>query len=203
MPVAKRMPRAGRESVMRERQARSRLAVAVAIAAMCFVAADWPCFRGPKSSGASDDVAGPTRWTATDAVLWKTALPGFGASSPITWQGRVFVTSYNGYGLDEDHPGGQEDLRIQLTALNLSDGSVAWGGRSSRRSPSRTTADSWRFTDTLRARRPPTASGSTWPLAGPGCWPSRWRAGRSGGQASVRADTNGARPRRSCSTAIW
>ncbi len=99
----------------------------VTIAAMCFLAADWPCFRGPKSSGASDDAAGPTRWTATDVVLWKTALPGFGASSPITWDGKVFVTSYNGYGLDEDNPGRQEDLRMHLTSLNLSDGSVALG----------------------------------------------------------------------------
>ena len=126
MPVAKETARAGRERVLRGRHGSSSLAMAVAIATMCFLAADWPCFRGPKSSGESDDAAGPTRWTATDVVLWKTALPGFGASSPITWDGKIFVTSYNGYGLDEDNPGRREDLRVHLTSLNLSDGSVAW-----------------------------------------------------------------------------
>ena len=119
MPVAKETARAGRERVLRGRHGSSSFAMVVTIAAMCFLAADWPCFRGPKSSGASDDAAGPTRWTATDVVLWKTALPGFGASSPITWDGKVFVTSYNGYGLDEISRR-QEDLRMHLTSLNLS-----------------------------------------------------------------------------------
>ena len=201
MPVAKRMPRAGRESVMRERQARSRLAVAVAIAAMCFVAADWPCFRGPKSSGASDDVAGPTRWTATDAVLWKTALPGFGASSPITWQGRVFVTSYNGYGLDEDHPGGQEDLRIQLTALNLSDGSVAWAREIEPAIPEQDyrgflAIHGYAWARYHRRRAGYVAAGRS------GCW--LHDGGPAGLAASIGSGRhNGARPRLSCSTAIW
>jgi len=45
---------------------------------------DWARFRGPNGSGVSGDAeAFPTRWSGTENVKWKVALPGPGLSSPI------------------------------------------------------------------------------------------------------------------------
>ncbi len=56
-------------------------------------AADWPRFRGPNGTGIAADTEVPVRWTASDGVLWKTAVPGIGHSSPVIGAGRVFLQS--------------------------------------------------------------------------------------------------------------
>ncbi len=59
-------------------------------------------------------------------VAWKTPLPGAGDSSPITWGDMVFVTTYSGYGLDEDKPGEPQDLRLHLVCLGIEKGEILW-----------------------------------------------------------------------------
>jgi outer membrane protein assembly factor BamB len=53
---------------------------------------NWDRFRGPNGAGQSDATGMPTEWSETD-FLWKRALPGVGHSSPVVWDGRLFVTS--------------------------------------------------------------------------------------------------------------
>ena len=53
---------------------------------------DWPNWRGPAHQGSRDGENYPTEWSAED-VLWKVPLPGKGASSPVVWNDRIFVTS--------------------------------------------------------------------------------------------------------------
>ena len=53
----------------------------------------WPGFRGPSGNGLSPETAVPVRWSTTDNVRWVVDVPGRGWSSPIIWNGRVFVTS--------------------------------------------------------------------------------------------------------------
>jgi outer membrane protein assembly factor BamB len=62
------------------------------------LAGDWPRFRGPNGAAVSDDAATPLHWSPTENIVWRTTLPGAGASSPITTGGRVFVTCYTGQG---------------------------------------------------------------------------------------------------------
>src|ERR1041384_7773470 len=59
-------------------------------------AADWPCFRGPRGNGVADEQTIPLTWGPKENVAWKVALPGPGASSPVVWGDRVFVTSFTG-----------------------------------------------------------------------------------------------------------
>ncbi len=89
-------------------------------------AADWPGFRGPHSSGVSDEKDLPTKWSDTENLVWKLDLPGPGASSPIVWGDRVFVTCYTGYGLTSGNPGDQEDLRRHLLCVDRKEGKVLW-----------------------------------------------------------------------------
>jgi len=56
------------------------------------VAENWPSWRGPSHNGSRAGGDYPTKWTA-DAVEWKVALPGKGASSPVVWKDRIFVTA--------------------------------------------------------------------------------------------------------------
>ena len=58
-------------------------------------AQNWPRFRGPAGSGIADSQPLATSWDATtgQGVLWKTAVPGVGHSSPVVWGDRVFIST--------------------------------------------------------------------------------------------------------------
>ena len=66
------------------------------ILASALPAEDWPQWRGPLSNGISSESALPDRWSATENIAWKISLAGLGASSPIVWGDKVFVTSQTG-----------------------------------------------------------------------------------------------------------
>src|SRR5215218_3394857 len=54
---------------------------------------NWPRFRGPNGQGHSAETGLPLHWNASSNVVWKTAIPGEGWSSPIVWDGKIFLTS--------------------------------------------------------------------------------------------------------------
>lgn len=102
--------------------------------------ADWPNFRGV-NGGVADDGGLPVKWTASDR-LWKSKLPGPGASSPITYGDKIFVTCYSGYGTNltagmakggkgggkggADEGGDQKKLRYHLLCMNRDSGKLVW-----------------------------------------------------------------------------
>jgi hypothetical protein len=87
-------------------------------------AGDWAGFRGPRASGLSDERGLPLTWSDTENVAWKAKLPGPGASSPIVWGDRVFVTSYSGYG--GSRQGDLARLKRHLVCVDRHRGSVLW-----------------------------------------------------------------------------
>lgn len=54
---------------------------------------EWPQFRGPDGQGHSDVVGLPLRWSETENVVWKTAIPGEGHSSPVISGNQIWMTS--------------------------------------------------------------------------------------------------------------
>jgi len=56
-------------------------------------AENWPCWRGARQDGTCTETNIPTRWSATENVLWKTELPGGGHASPIVWGDKIFTIS--------------------------------------------------------------------------------------------------------------
>ena len=50
-------------------------------------------WRGPRGDGSTPEKTVPAYWSGTSNVLWKTAVPGEGHSSPIIWDERVFLTT--------------------------------------------------------------------------------------------------------------
>lgn len=55
-------------------------------------AANWPMWRGPNGDGTCSESGLPTKWSASENVLWKTPLPEGGNSTPVVWGDKVFVT---------------------------------------------------------------------------------------------------------------
>jgi outer membrane protein assembly factor BamB len=53
----------------------------------------WPQFRGPNASGLGEGKP-PVHFGPDQNVLWKTAV-GAGLSSPIIWEGRIFLTEFD------------------------------------------------------------------------------------------------------------
>jgi outer membrane protein assembly factor BamB len=88
--------------------------------------ADWPQFRGPGGRGQSDQTGLPTQWDAESNIVWKSDLPGPGASSPVTFGGKIFLTCYTGYGVEEGNPGDARQLKRHLLCLDPRDGKLLW-----------------------------------------------------------------------------
>lgn len=91
----------------------------VAAIAFTFVALsraeNWPGFRGPTGQGHSKEKGLPLHWNAQSNVLWKTAVPGDGWSSPIVWGSRVFVSTAT-----------ENGTKCRLLCLDARKGTVRW-----------------------------------------------------------------------------
>jgi len=53
----------------------------------------WPEFRGPKGDGRSDATSLPLAWSEARNVRWKTAVHDRGWSSPVIWDGQIWMTT--------------------------------------------------------------------------------------------------------------
>ena len=117
------------------------LRFALILALPCIVFADnWPQWRGPSGDGVSQETNAPVRWSASENVLWKAPLEGLGTSTPIVWEGRIFITSQVG---DGPSAGGRDFAEAQaaksagnrsgvtflVRVYSRDKGSVLWGKR--------------------------------------------------------------------------
>ena len=69
-----------------------RAVAAILCAAGPVLAGNWPAWRGPDGQGHSPEKDLPLKWSPTDNVRWKVALPEPGSSTPIVWGDRIFLT---------------------------------------------------------------------------------------------------------------
>jgi len=105
--------------------------------------ANWPQWRGPRRNGVSNETGLPLEWSATENVLWKTAIEGRGHSSPVVWGDRIFVTTdIEGEAIDGAsapkhirdgevylHPDSQSGDRrhtLKVVALDAGSGAILW-----------------------------------------------------------------------------
>ena len=112
---------------MSQKAPRALVAWTVAAALVQTVAAagqDWPQFRGPSGQGESSERNLPTQWNETSNVVWKTAVPGRGWSSPVVAHGRVWLTTATAEGRDSalrlvaySLDSGQEALNVEVFRL--------------------------------------------------------------------------------------
>ena len=78
-------------------------------------AANWPAWRGQDGLGIAHEKSLPTKWSATDNVRWKTALPERGNSTPVVWENRVFITQAL-----------EKEQKRTVMCFNRADGRLLW-----------------------------------------------------------------------------
>lgn len=82
---------------------------------------DWTRFRGPQGSGVSPKANIPTRFNESENVVWKVNLRGEGASSPVVWGQRIFLTSFSREGSS-----GAAGLNRHVLCLDKENGHEIW-----------------------------------------------------------------------------
>lgn len=102
------------------------LSLATVLTVQFAVAVDWPQFRGNGAMGRSDARNLPISWSDDRNIAWKTTLPGPGASSPITFGDRIFITCFTGFATSSPEPGDMANLKRHLLCLRLGDGKILW-----------------------------------------------------------------------------
>lgn len=89
-------------------------------------AEDWPRFRGPTADGRTSATELPLTWSEKENMLWRVELPGPGSSSPIVSGGKVFLTCYSDYGLDNRELGDIARLKRHALCLDAATGKILW-----------------------------------------------------------------------------
>lgn len=140
------------------------IAVAASAAAL-WGAESWPQFRGVNASGVSAAAEAPLKWNGEkgENVLWKTAIPGLGLSSPIVYGDRIYVTSaissdpnakvkHGLYGNTEPHADTSKH-QWKVYAIDRRTGKIVWertaveGAPKTKRHPKATQANCTPATD--------------------------------------------------------
>jgi len=83
------------------------------VSAASLSAEHWPQWRGPMLNGESAEKNLPVRWSTTENVTWKLAMPERSGSTPIVWGDHVFLNVGEG-------------SNLALWAVDRSNGSVRW-----------------------------------------------------------------------------
>ena len=97
----------------------------------------WPAWRGPLATGVSLTAKPPLRWSETENVVWKVAVPGGGHGSPVIANGRVFVMAampvgkarppvYDNAPGSHDNAGVTHEHEFIVAALDLVSGKTLW-----------------------------------------------------------------------------
>ena len=74
---------------------------------------NWPQWRGPQLNGLSGEKGLPVKWSKTEGVAWKVAMPERSGATPIVWGDHLFLNV--GEGSD-----------LALWAINRNTGAILW-----------------------------------------------------------------------------
>ena len=81
-------------------------------------AEDWPQFRGPTGQGISEAKNLPTKWSASENVIWKKELPAKGWSSPVLMGGKIYLTG----ALEENGV----PISLRAICVDAASGNILW-----------------------------------------------------------------------------
>jgi outer membrane protein assembly factor BamB len=79
-------------------------------------AENWPQWRGPSLNGVSGEKGLPVKWSKTENIAWKLAMPSWSGSTPIVWGDYIFLNVAEG-------------ADLFLWALDRTKGTVRWKRR--------------------------------------------------------------------------
>src|SRR5262245_45406606 len=77
------------------------------------LADNWPQWRGPMLNGTTNEQDLPVKWSMTQNIAWKLAMPDRSGSTPIIWGNQIFLNVADG-------------KEIYLWCVDRRQGSVLW-----------------------------------------------------------------------------
>ena len=80
---------------------------------------NWPQWRGPALNGISTEKNLPVKWSPTENITWKLAMPALSGSTPIVWGNRIFLN------VADDLKSG-ESVTLHLWCVDRDTGTIAW-----------------------------------------------------------------------------
>ncbi|MGC1273328.1 MAG: PQQ-binding-like beta-propeller repeat protein [Planctomycetaceae bacterium] len=93
---------------------RSMTTLLVLVLTGAVVAGDrWPEFRGPNGIGVAAEADLPAEFGDEKNVTWKTAIPGWGHSSPVVWENQVWMTTAT-----------EDGLKMSAVAVDATNGKI-------------------------------------------------------------------------------
>ncbi len=75
----------------------------------------WTRWRGPSGQGMVSGTNYVDRWSPTGNIVWRTAVPGVGHSSPVVWKDHLFITTARDGG-----------AKLSMLAYNRHTGKLLW-----------------------------------------------------------------------------
>jgi outer membrane protein assembly factor BamB len=95
---------------------------------------NWGEWRGPQRSGISDETNLPVAWSPSELLVWQADTAGPGASTPVVWDDRVFITAQTGRDAKVSRPGvvlsrADDELEFYVQCFSRSDGKLLWEHR--------------------------------------------------------------------------
>src|SRR6188508_1442221 len=82
-------------------------------------AENWPQWRGPALNGVSAETNLPVRWSKTDNIAWKLAMPAWSGSTPIVWGDRIFLNVADDLKI-------REGVNLHLWCVDRGTGTLLW-----------------------------------------------------------------------------
>ncbi|MGK0185252.1 MAG: outer membrane protein assembly factor BamB [Verrucomicrobiales bacterium] len=95
---------------------------------------NWGEWRGPQHSGVSSEGNLPVSWSPSELLVWQAETAGPGASTPIVWEDRIFITAQTGRDAKIRRPGvvlsrEDDELELCIQCFRRSDGTLLWQHR--------------------------------------------------------------------------
>ena len=91
---------------------------------------DWPQFRGPSMLAMDLAATVPIRWSSENGLVWQVevieGVKSRGASSPIVFGDRIFLTAFTGCGTTKDDRNNVADLQHHVICLDKLTGEQLW-----------------------------------------------------------------------------
>lgn len=93
------------------------LLLAGSLIGLTATAENWPNWRGPNSNGTSNEKNLPVKWSDTENVVWKLAMPDRSGSTPVVWGSTIFLNVAEGT---------RTSGALSLWAVDRVKGTVLW-----------------------------------------------------------------------------
>jgi outer membrane protein assembly factor BamB len=101
-------------------RSRTLITLLVTCSVVSLHAENWPQWRGPSANGISGEKNLPVKWTRSENVAWKLAMPALSGSTPIIWGDRIFLN------VADALPDTGQAPSLHLWCVDRAKGTILW-----------------------------------------------------------------------------